>query len=1323
MAARNLTGFAGRIIKNETHMRDLTTKSKLDETSDRYAVYKQQLEQGFSIASKVFAQANLTCEMPRAVPVERPPSPRVPQCHVMPRRPNNAEEWDLMNDLAQRFAPVLHFHQEETAFPTSVDEFINNSELKTHHEKGTYYALNDTKFRIGNPDFTNAVVYTDYFVRGHVANIRYYIFFAATSKSYTGFKVKTQDVDLSLDRLMQLNTVGVHEGDFETVEIHVDMRDQKLLGLTTWQHVPNLHAKPVYHPVSELTQSDDHPHFYIALGTHTAYTTPGRHRLYGALSRCQNEGQPVFVGLDLHDRADGNGRTWRVTSSQLQPVRDPRQGSPEWMSFTGHFGDMISKNVTSLACTKFGMPTLIHNLQERLNRVVPFVANETRNHFAESYVNWMCGYLSNAMFPYLDDSEGIYLPFQARFQTASNVEQVRQCESTETFTAERIAAYKELEAANQRTKEAGDVAEQERVKLVQLTDAQNQAELKYKEEVRNIKSVAYRLDEARESLLHARAEVRTFEETVADLELANKREEGEEQPTETDKIALIAAKTKLENAQTKISPLETQVNLLKEEFLSHAKRVNETQENFRTARKAVIAQQLVYTKAKFDALAALKEQERFRGLFETALKLEAKARERELREREKLLKEIKDVEARRLEETKIAMERAAIRQQAIDDYNRSIELAAQAAELQRKLAQEKAEALAAQREAALKRKEAEIEAIRRQAEERAREEAMHRQAQLLEQKRKEAEAELQAAQKALAEASQNQEKLVQLVQELTAKVKAAEAEVEAQRKKVTDLAAQTAAATGDAHAAAVSAESAARSELATLEKKLADLQVELRKAETSLETLRKRIAEEEAAAKAAEEKAKREQSAKEAAAKAEAEAARLRHEAEMAQAAAKLALQEAERIKKENDAAIAVQEQALAAQLAAERAAAEKAAAAAEAENKARAAEEMAEKARAAAEREAAEAKLKAEAESNSHLASLFEAAKAKREKAEEAAEKAYNDAKLAIEKLLADAKLKVQQATAKREAAKLAADDAATAVKSANEAVTAQHEKISALQKEVADKNVAVLQAQAALAGATDENREELTQALEAAKTAHQEAAKALSLAQAELKRLQEIVTKASEAAKAKTDAYLAAQKEELAAIKASSDAQTQATKMQAEAQAKRTRALEEARRVEQQEIEEARRIVARELAEARKKAEQEEAARKKKAAEEEAAAKAAAEKAAAEKAAAEKAAAEKKAAEEKAAEEARRAAEKAEAERKAAEEKAAEEARRRAEEEAARLKEQQEAEAKRAQEEAEAAKKKAEEEARLAEERAAAEKAAEGRHDGRDAHAHRRQ
>jgi len=230
-------------------------------------------------------------------------------------------EAQTTQELASRFAPVLHFTQGEKFYPTSVDYIINSSVLKRRNSDGSSILIssNPTVYNLGsysgsdlfldNKLGTLDAIAADYASR--VGSLGYCAYVHVVSSG--SYKV----IQYWLFYVYNNGPLNDHEADIEVVEVFLDSSSSPVKALFS-QHGAGENAG-----WGDVEKTETHPVVYVAQGSHANYFRPYQGR----------------IGIES-DVVGSDGRNIMFDDLKLVILGEKGTHPPEqsWLDFAGRWG-------------------------------------------------------------------------------------------------------------------------------------------------------------------------------------------------------------------------------------------------------------------------------------------------------------------------------------------------------------------------------------------------------------------------------------------------------------------------------------------------------------------------------------------------------------------------------------------------------------------------------------------------------------------------------------------------------------------------------------------------------------------------------------------------------------------------------------------------------------------------------------------------------------------------------------------------------------------------------------------------------------------------
>lgn len=223
--------------------------------------------------------------------------------------------------LAQKYAPIFYFEEDEEVFPVNVEYFILNSNLNISEEDGTRlidahpspeelgnytdveknYYLDNRKGTI----YDNGIV-EDY--KKNEASLGYTVYFHVFKNEGKTF------IQYWLFYVFNKGVLNTHEGDWEMAQIILDENNKPYKAVYS-QHVGGQAAAWKY-----VEKEGNHPKVYVARGSHANYF-----RYYQGLMGFARD----IVGKD--------GKILKPEEYNLISLGEKGRGN--WLDFAGRWGD------------------------------------------------------------------------------------------------------------------------------------------------------------------------------------------------------------------------------------------------------------------------------------------------------------------------------------------------------------------------------------------------------------------------------------------------------------------------------------------------------------------------------------------------------------------------------------------------------------------------------------------------------------------------------------------------------------------------------------------------------------------------------------------------------------------------------------------------------------------------------------------------------------------------------------------------------------------------------------------------------------------------
>ena len=280
---------------------------------------------------------------------------------------SSSYNYDIDNDgiddvleqmLAETFSPVIKFHPDEKFYPTSVESFLNASNLMYYHDddlklnclvsdnvnidnlltfqhQDTITCLSNKCMHSGdvkssdsthsNSTKFNLQLKTSEFYTGssNLDSVPVYAHVHPSQNEIFPNTITIQYWFLYAFNGPQMKCLGAHEGDFEHISIIYDT-----YSITHAYYSAHSH-EGTWKPVSEISFiNGTHPIVYSALNSHASYESPGVKK------------RKTTFGI-INDHCADGGEVWTPTAINIGESQRPMPGS-EWIQYSGSWGSLTS---------------------------------------------------------------------------------------------------------------------------------------------------------------------------------------------------------------------------------------------------------------------------------------------------------------------------------------------------------------------------------------------------------------------------------------------------------------------------------------------------------------------------------------------------------------------------------------------------------------------------------------------------------------------------------------------------------------------------------------------------------------------------------------------------------------------------------------------------------------------------------------------------------------------------------------------------------------------------------------------------------------------
>jgi hypothetical protein len=233
--------------------------------------------------------------------------------------------------LAQDFAPVLNFHEEEDFYPIAVEYQLTASNLNQSLDNETQvkafpsaqdlenYTDPEDRYYLDNIHGTvnDSGVLEDYLARKGDFNVTVYARVTNGSNRGRNYHLIQYWIFYAFNK----GTMNTHEGDWELVQLAVDQATGKPIEAFYSQHTEG--QKALW---TDVEKDGDHPQVYVAKGSHANYFRPYQGKLSFA-----------------RDEVADNGEVLKPADYSLVLLGEPGPGNrPDeqaWLDFGGRWGE------------------------------------------------------------------------------------------------------------------------------------------------------------------------------------------------------------------------------------------------------------------------------------------------------------------------------------------------------------------------------------------------------------------------------------------------------------------------------------------------------------------------------------------------------------------------------------------------------------------------------------------------------------------------------------------------------------------------------------------------------------------------------------------------------------------------------------------------------------------------------------------------------------------------------------------------------------------------------------------------------------------------
>lgn len=321
--------------------------------------------------------------------------------------PASMNEKDLLA-LANLFAPVIHFHQEEPFLPCTVEWYLNKCQLhgpngfsvrptriadlpEGYTDDGNYWLEVDESAKAGtlkdtnpgDPDYPEAYVHAEYQVAAPYVDLQYWIFFG-----YNGPGTLQIEVNGTADNF-DLAPVGEHWSDWEMVVVRLNQSTGEPVAVFLSQH-----GEGVWYQgdlLAEKLQRNGNSLQYVV------YSSKNGHAMYPGIGmNPTNSGSFDDVSYLLRNDTDDRGSVFN-TAGHLSIVSSnfsPDVAEAKWLRFPDRWGKGVPASLPE---------STTNNIIEKVHPTDGFISG-----FENQFLKQVVSMISDA-FP-IDNTDGVHGP-------------------------------------------------------------------------------------------------------------------------------------------------------------------------------------------------------------------------------------------------------------------------------------------------------------------------------------------------------------------------------------------------------------------------------------------------------------------------------------------------------------------------------------------------------------------------------------------------------------------------------------------------------------------------------------------------------------------------------------------------------------------------------------------------------------------------------------------------------------------------------------------------------------------------------------------------
>ena len=250
--------------------------------------------------------------------------------------------------LIAKYAPVVHFHSDEQFFPSSVPDFLANSNEVLDANGNTGLELTANASRTG--DLALATTYINTKVWPRTTDIQYWFFYPFNGHGigyfeYLGAALGEGDQGLGAGTY-ELPPCGEHEGDWEHVTVRVDNASGQAVQIALSQHgnAQIFRGSDLDQVIANRWSATPTVEVYASRHGHALYAAPGRYHPAG-VDLALFEFRTVDItdhGPEMYDAQNSLEWVDAHVMGSWGDVYHTAHTRPDWFSYKGRWGAVYS---------------------------------------------------------------------------------------------------------------------------------------------------------------------------------------------------------------------------------------------------------------------------------------------------------------------------------------------------------------------------------------------------------------------------------------------------------------------------------------------------------------------------------------------------------------------------------------------------------------------------------------------------------------------------------------------------------------------------------------------------------------------------------------------------------------------------------------------------------------------------------------------------------------------------------------------------------------------------------------------------------------------